>query len=217
MDSMSTNLEFHPLKDLTFFASLVTAFLFSVGFLYETVYLEGFRLNNSELAPDISTSIIYGFRYAFLNGVSGLLSIITIGLCSLIAFDGLKKDLTNFFNNSEYIKSKSQSFINFFTYKPSPFYFIIGLCFLAILILLHAIQMGKNLAVEIKEENSIECISISVNSSETSYEGHTVRIRDGLIVFWEKSKKTTHIFTQKNLINIAYSEGCPNKSLKQDR
>ena len=45
---------------------LLTAFLFVIGYLVETVSLEKFGLFNSELMPDTSTAITLGFRYVFM-------------------------------------------------------------------------------------------------------------------------------------------------------
>jgi hypothetical protein len=200
------------LKNFTIFVSLIMGSLFSLGFLYETVYLEGFGLNNSELAPEVSTSIAYGFRYAFLNGFMALFYLSAYGLFSLFFFDSFKADLSNWFNGNQFL-SKHLKSTNSFLSKPLPkLYFPLGLVLLAVALWLNAIVMGTKLANEIKEEKAIECILIE---GKDSLEGHVVRVRDNLIVFWEKETEQTYIFPQKKLNQLIY-KSCPNKPIKQD-
>ena len=208
---MSTKVELHPFRDLTFFVSTIMAFLFCVGFIYETVYLEEFKLNNSELAPDASTAIVYGFRYAFLNGYSAILSISMYGLLSFIFFASLKSDFVSFIESNEFIKNHLNGLNGFFQREVSPIPFILGLIFLCALILLHSISEGKKLANRIKEEKRIECITISSGSVSKEIEGNIIRIRDGLLVFWEKDKDKTYLIPQRKMVELSY-ESCPNKA-----
>jgi len=212
---MSKNQELHPFRDLTFFVSTVMAILFSIGFIYETVYLEEFGLNNSELAPDPTTAIVFGFRYAFLNSYSAILSISMYGSLLFIFFSTLQSDFSKFVKSNSFVQKHLKGIETFLKKDVSPIPFYLGVIFLLTLIILHALFEGKKLGQKIKDEERIECITFSKNGLE-SIEGNVVRIRDNLVAFWEIESNQAFLLPQRQVVDIMY-KSCPNKQLKQDK
>lgn len=206
-----------PFRDLTFFVSSVMASLFSVGYLYETAYLEVFGLNNSEILPEPSISIVYGFRYALLNGFSNVFSIALVVSLMLAFFSVIKDDLQNAISKSEFLKQNLNWAVRMSKRETSPIGFYVGLVVLFCALSMHAIFEGKSLGERIKSEKVVECL-VYVDTRRTPVEGNMIRVRDGLVAFWEPSsenKGVTRLIPQRNVLETMYGK-CPNKNLKLD-
>ncbi|WP_394209758.1 hypothetical protein [Enterovibrio calviensis] len=206
-----------PFRDLTFFVSSVMAALFSVGYIYETTYLEVFGLNNSEILPEPSISIVYGFRYALLNGLSNVFSIALIVSLMLAFFSVIKNDIQKAISKSAFIKQNFNWVVTMSEKESSPIGFYVGLVVLFCALSMHAIFEGKSLGERIKSEKVVECL-MYVDTQRTPLEGNMIRVRDGLVAFWESSSENdgvTRLITQRNVLETRYGK-CPNKNLNPD-
>ncbi len=199
----------HPFRDLTFFVSTVMAVLFSLGYLHEGIYLESFDFNSSELIPDPSTAIIFGFRYAFLNGYISIFSVAI--LCSMFTFffGALKNDIHDTIENYSLLKKLSVRFNQWNNKEISSFGFYVGLVVLAGVVVFHATTDGKNLADSVKERAGTKCL-IYIDKNKKGIEGNVIRIRDRFVGFWDKDKKIALMIPEKSVFLISY-ESCPKK------
>ncbi|HGZ7401086.1 hypothetical protein ABK988_23145 [Vibrio parahaemolyticus] len=207
----------HPFRDLTFFVSSVMATLFAVGYLYETAYLEFFGFNNSEILPEPSISIVYGFRYALLNGFSGVFFTAMI-LSLMFAFISvIKKDIQEAISKSEFIRNNFNWLAKVNQKKVNPLSFYIGLVVLFGVLILHAIFEGKSVGERVQYEKRVECLVYS-DSDVAPIEGNVVRIRDGFIAFWEitsENEGKARLVSQRKVLETIYGK-CPNKQFKSD-
>jgi hypothetical protein len=197
--------KFNPIRDFALLASIISAFLYAVGYLYESAYLEGFDLNGAELSPDIPTSISFGFRYIFINTTSGIIIVSMVAFFSLLVFDQVKQDFVLLFSEknrfSDWVRSVSKKI----KLNKIKVYFLIASPFLLSFVLFHSINKGGELVVLLKKEEMMETVVVSKSGREVNFVGKVVRIRDGMVVFWDKASNVTNIFNLKNVISISYS------------
>ena len=205
----------YPFRDLTFFVSSVMATLFAVGYLYKTAYLENFGFNNSEILPDPSISIVYGFRYALLNGFSSVFFTAMI-LSLMFAFISVvKKDIQSTISKSEFIKNNVIWLMELNQKTLNPMFFYIGLVVLFGALSMHAVFMGKSLGESVKSEKSLECL-VYGDRNLPPIEGNVVRIRDGFIAFWEitsENKGVAKLISQRKILETIYGK-CTEKQAK---
>lgn len=204
-----------PFRDLAFFTSCVTGILFSVGYLYETSYLEVFKLNNSELFPDISTSIVYGYRYATLNYFTTIVSILGLALLSIIFFTATKSELQRAIKANVFLKNHASQLQQGLTKKVPGTFFYFGLAVLYSLLVLSAIKSGSLHGENLKSSSNTECLTF--NENETKHlNGKLIRIRNGLIVFWDKEQKQTSLLQQSQLVRLNYKQ-CPSQNILKSK
>jgi hypothetical protein len=198
--------DFHVIKDFAIIASITSAFLYVLGYINETVYLEGFQLNNSELAPDIATSITLGFRYLFLN-VFGAIVIVTLLGPVLLMF--LSRFQGNFFvvlANSNFLTSLYRDFLQAVKWEKIKYFIFIFVPGVMVLSCIHAGNKAASQAQEFKAEihDKIEIAKIYEGNDLSIYSGKVIRIRDNMVLFWSIKDGVSYIFSQKNIISISY-------------
>lgn len=164
---------------------------------------------------DPTTAIVFGFRYAFLNGYSAILPISMYGSLLLFFFNTLQYDFSKFIKSNLFIQKCVKGVSAFLKKDVSPVPFYFGVIFLLALIVLDTLFEGKKLGQKIKNEERLECITFSKNGL-TMLEGNIVRVRDNLVVFWERKSNKAFLVPQRQLVDIVY-KGCPNNSLKQEK
>ncbi|PWW40306.1 hypothetical protein DFO83_102124 [Idiomarina loihiensis] len=213
---MNNQSKFHPIRDFTILASLISAFLYAVGYLYETVYLESFGLNTSELAPDIPTSISFGFRYIFLNTTSGIVIASIIVFFALLVVDQIKQDFLAWLAASDKITRVLRSISQSVNFSRLKIYVLIASPFLLFMVLFHSINKGSELAESLKKEEETDRIIVIKSGHEMELEGKVVRLRDGVVAFWEKTRDVTHIFNLETTFRITYGKESPNESSKKE-
>ncbi len=213
---MDDRSKFHPIRDFAILASLLSAFLYAVGFLYETVYLEGFGLDSSEFSPDIPTSISFGFRYMFLNTTSGIVGASIVAFFALLVIDQVKQDFLLWLEGNERISSWCRGISEKINSNKIKVYFLIASPFLFFVILFHSISEGVELAESLKKEKINESITVEKLGHEVKFEGKVIRLRDGAVAFWDKSNNITYIFNLKSVVSITYGVESPNKSSKNN-
>lgn len=200
--------DFHIIKDFTIVITIFSAFLYALGYLNETAYLERFLLNNSELAPDFTTSITLGFRYLFLNTFAAALLITVFGPCFLFIFYSVQTEIYATISNSDTIVSIFKEILKFLKSDKVKFFLLICMPGVMVLTCLHTINKAKEKSDLFKTESysNIEKILILSEGKLSTYSGKVVRIRDGLVLFWAPDDSISYIFPQKSVHSISYEK-----------
>ncbi|RUO63948.1 hypothetical protein SAMN06297229_1886 [Pseudidiomarina planktonica] len=202
---MSMQTSFNPIKDFTIIASLSSAFLYALGFLHETVYLEHFGLNTSELAPDLSTSIAFGFRYLFLNTVIAVFMVPLSLFFALLFIDSIKEYVKKWVESKEILSRFSQRLRGSCDLRKLKPYLLIASPIILVVIMFHAIHKGIELAKSLKSAELEDRIVIVESAQQIERKGQVIRIRGGLIAFWEKSSDTTYLYNISSVTHVSYA------------
>ncbi len=202
---------FNVVKDFTIVVTIISAFLYVLGFINETVYLESFQLHNSELAPDIATSITIGFRYLFLNVFGSVVVIALLGPSLLVFISSIRKDLSIVLEKYERLTSLYRNTLQSIKWDKVKYIILIFIPAIMVLTCIHAGGKAKERAAEFKNEtkSSIANISVSDGKKVTGYSGKVIRIRDNLVLFWSLKDGESHIFSQNKVVNITYKKQTP--------
>jgi len=185
---------------------LLTAFLFVIGYLVETVSLEKFGLFNSELMPDTSTAITLGFRYVFINSVGG----VAVGCIYVITALLLTPPLKSTFDDVSTVKKWGLKVLSQFNvvlvmYRPIRTLIIIfSLIFCPILIWMHAVDQASNNALELLE-SSVEVDVVTLKTKPVSKrEGKVLRIRNNIVIFRDYKNSATLLLPIAEIQSIQY-------------
>jgi hypothetical protein len=197
--------EFHIIKDFAIMATIFSAFLYALGYLNETVYLEGFHLNSSELAPDPSTAITLGFRYVFLNTFGAVISITIVGPSLLLMIGSAREDFFVLLSKYDKLTKLYRRFTDFIHWQKVRYILFLFLPAMAVLTCLHTIKSASDKATVFKEPGSyVDTISVKTPDGLETYEGKVVRIRDDMVLFWSLGENTSRIFPNKIVFDIVY-------------
>jgi hypothetical protein len=206
---MSNSQKFSPIRDFVVVASLLSTLLYTVGYLHETSYLEGFGFNNSELIPDLQTSITLGFRYVFLNATYTLLLASLISFTILLTVNQIKEEFLEWLEKKDKLNRMVQKVISSINFRTIKVYLLILSPIIIFFILYDSISKGTALAESIKQKPSLEIIEIMSLSQKTKHTGSVIRIRDGIVAFWDKPSGSAHLYNLNSIVGISHVKNSP--------
>ncbi len=209
--------DFHIIKDFAIIATIISAFLYALGYLNETVYLEGFELNNSELAPDASTAITLGFRYVFLNTFGAIILITILGPLLLVLLGTMKEDFHVLLANYDKLMIIYRNIIKITQWQKFKYFVLLSIPALIVLACIHSINTASEKAAAFKTEaKKTDCITIKNDKEIKTYEGKVVRIRDNMVLFWSPKENKSRIFPSRSVIEIQYTENRLHKPCQKE-
>lgn len=188
--------------------AIFTAFLFTIGYLVETVSLEKFGLNNSELMPDTATAITLGFRYILLNSAGFLVAFCIYLLSFLLALPSFKatfEGLPKVISASEWVRAKCSGVI--LMYKPVKSLFLLALLIIIpIAIWWNAINnAAADAASKLEVSEFVDIVTLK-GKPPVAVEGRVLRLRNGVLAFRDFEKKTTSLYPLSEVLRVQYAK-----------
>jgi len=188
------------------FLAVFTAFIFTIGYLVETVSLEKFGLYNSELMPDTTTAITLGFRYVLLNSAAFLVVCCIYLITLLLALPSIKSTFDDLPKVKEWLDWSSKKFAGIISvYKPlKSLFLIILITIIPIVIWWNAIDSAGIEATKLIEVDDDVDTLILKGKTPVTVKGRVLRVRNGVLIFRDYTRQTTSLYPLSEVTRIEY-------------
>lgn len=191
-------------KNQAIIISGITALLYYVGYIYESIYLGVFGFLSDELMPDSGRLIAYGFNLVFFEFVKSnkyiIAPLIIFGICKQPIVSWAKQNQTLVLHAKVHIPNGISDVIKYGIFP-----------ILTILIFLFVYTYSKELAekdINKSGENPARIyLKEGIEWNDTSViEGSIVRYVDGKIGVYSHIQKKAFILPERNIKTISYGK-----------